>query len=60
VVVTLGTASAKYDEAFEIVQAIHGMRMKLGEGAEFAAELEQIRATYKAKRNFIKLLAHLP
>ncbi len=59
VTVTLNASGGKYDEAFDIVQAIRQMRMKLGEGAEFAAELEQIRATYRAKRNFIKLLAQL-
>ena len=31
----------------------------LREKAEFTRELETIRATYRAKRNFIKLLATL-
>lgn len=48
------------DEAFEIVQAIGMLRARLDEHAEFASELEGIRATYRAKRNFIKLLAKLP
>ncbi|SPR95936.1 SWIM zinc finger family protein [Cupriavidus taiwanensis] len=54
-----GSGSARYDEAFEIVGAIKGLRAKLGERAEFARELEEIRDTYRAKRNFIKLLAIL-
>ncbi|WP_147485807.1 hypothetical protein [Burkholderia pseudomallei] len=48
------------DEAFEIVQAIGMLRARLDEHAEFASELEGIRATYRAKRNFIKFLAKLP
>ncbi|KGW89671.1 hypothetical protein [Burkholderia pseudomallei] len=55
-----GTRNARYDEAFEIVQAIGMLRARLDEHAEFASELEGIRATYRAKRNFIKLLAKLP
>lgn len=55
-----GARNARYDEAFEIVQAIGMLRARLDEHAEFASELEGIRATYRAKRNFIKLLAKLP
>lgn len=55
-----GTRNARYDEAFEIVQAIGMLRARLDEHAEFASELEGIRATYRAKRNFIKLFAKLP
>ncbi|CAG9168050.1 SWIM zinc finger family protein [Cupriavidus pinatubonensis] len=55
-----GTRNARYDEAFEIVRAIGSLRAKLGQSAEFTSELEEIRATYRAKRNFIKLLATLP
>lgn len=55
-----GSGSARYDEAFEIVRAIGSLRSRLGEHAEFTRELEEIRATYRAKRNFIKLLATLP
>lgn len=54
-----GVRNARYDEAFEIVRAIGSLRAKLGERAEFTSELEEIRATYRAKRNFIKLLATL-
>jgi hypothetical protein len=35
------------------------LRAELKEHAEFANELESIRQTYRAKRNFIKLLATL-
>ncbi|WP_115679034.1 SWIM zinc finger family protein [Cupriavidus taiwanensis] len=54
-----GTRNARYDDAFEIVRAIGSLRAKLGERAEFARELEAIRDTYRAKRNFIKLLDKL-
>jgi uncharacterized Zn finger protein len=54
-----GTRNARYDEAFEIVRAIGMLRAKLGERAEFTSELEALRTTYRAKRNFIKLLAIL-
>jgi uncharacterized Zn finger protein len=54
-----GTRTARYDEAFEIVRAIGMLRARLDERAAFTDELEEIRATYRAKRNFIKLLAAL-
>ncbi|WP_414443467.1 hypothetical protein [Burkholderia sp. 22PA0106] len=54
-----GSHTAKYDEAFEAVKAIGTLRAGLGEHAEFTNELEEIRVTYRAKRNFIKLLAQL-
>jgi uncharacterized Zn finger protein len=54
-----GTRNARYDEAFEIVRAIGMLRAKLDERAEFTSELEEIRTAYRAKRNFIKLLAKL-
>lgn len=54
-----GTRNARYDEAFDIVRAIGSLRGKLGEHAEFARELKEIRDTYRAKRNFIKLLDKL-
>ncbi|AKJ69042.1 hypothetical protein PATSB16_32530 [Pandoraea thiooxydans] len=55
-----GTRNARYDEAFEIVRAIGMLRARLDERSEFTRELEEIRAAYRAKRNFIKLLAKLP
>jgi len=54
-----GTRNARYDEAFEIVRAIGMLRARLDERAAFTRELEEIRAAYRAKRNFIKLLAKL-
>ena len=59
VAVESGTRNARYDEAFEIVRAIGKLRAKLGERAEFTGELEKVRTTFRAKRNFIKLLAIL-
>lgn len=54
-----GTYQARYDEAFEIVRAIRKLRQAQGAPSTFAKELAEIRATYRAKRNFIKLLATL-
>jgi hypothetical protein len=54
--VSRGTGKAQYNDAFEIVQAIRELRAKLGEDAQFAAELAEMRQTYRAKRNFIVLL----
>ena len=54
-----GTRNARYDEAFGIVRTIGQLRAKLNEHVEFAGELENIRETYRAKRNFMKLLAKL-
>jgi hypothetical protein len=54
--VARGTGAAQYKDAFEIVQAIAALRVKLGEDAQFAAELDEIRRTYRAKRNFMVLL----
>ena len=55
----VGTRNGRYNEALDIVRTIGMLRKKLGERAEFTRELEGIRATYRAKRNFIKLLATL-
>lgn len=52
-----GTRNARYDDAFGIVRAIGRLRAVLSEQAQFASELDEIRNTYRAKRNFIKLLA---
>lgn len=54
-----GTRRARYDEAFGIVRTIGQLRASLNEHVEFAGELETIRETYRAKRNFMKLLATL-
>ncbi|MFP3564067.1 hypothetical protein [Paraburkholderia sp. SIMBA_030] len=54
-----GTRNARYDEAFGIVRTIGKLRAELKEHAQFVDELETVRQTYRAKRNFIKLLATL-
>ncbi|CAJ3269384.1 SWIM zinc finger family protein [Burkholderia pseudomallei] len=54
-----GTRNARYEEAFGVVRAIKKLRSELNEDTQFADELESIRQTYRAKRNFIKLLATL-
>ncbi|MDN7430683.1 SWIM zinc finger domain-containing protein [Burkholderia sp. AU45388] len=54
-----GAGSARYDEAFGIVREIRGLRVAHRQEAAFDAELEAIRKTYRAKRNFIKLLEKL-
>jgi uncharacterized Zn finger protein len=54
-----GTRNARYDEAFGIVRTIGKLRAELKEHAQFVDELETIRQTYRAKRNFMKLLAAL-
>jgi len=51
-----GTRNAQYAHAFEIVRAISRLRAEGGEQTEFALELDEIRSSYRAKRNFIKLL----
>lgn len=58
-VVTNGTRGADYHEAFEIVKAIQGLRASQKQDALFAQELDELRATWKVKRNFMKLLATL-
>jgi uncharacterized Zn finger protein len=58
-VVNAGTRGAQYGEAFEIVKAIQGLRAAQKQVALFDQELAELRATWKAKRNFIKLLATL-
>lgn len=54
-----GTRNARYDQAFDVVRAVKRLRSELGDDATFADELESIRQTYRAKRNFIKLLKAL-
>jgi hypothetical protein len=54
---TGGTRGAQYGEAFEIVKAIQGLRAAQKQAALFRQELAELRATWKAKRNFIRLLA---
>ncbi|HYS67060.1 MAG TPA: hypothetical protein VEN30_25060 [Paraburkholderia sp.] len=54
-----GTRKARYEEAFGIVRTIGNLRAQLNEHVQFADELEAIRETYRAKRDFMKLLATL-
>lgn len=54
-----GTRGARYDEAFAVVRAIRHLRAELNDEGTFADELASIRQTYRAKRNFIKLLETL-
>ncbi|MDQ2963252.1 MAG: SWIM zinc finger family protein [Pseudomonadota bacterium] len=58
-VVSGGTRGAQYGEAFEIVKAIWELRAAQRKDAVFKQELDEVRMTWKAKRNFIKLLATL-
>jgi hypothetical protein len=58
-VVTAGTRNAQYEEAFEIVKAIQELRATQKQDALFRQELADLRTTWKAKRNFMKLLATL-
>lgn len=59
VAVNNGSGKARYGEAFDVVRTIGSLRKKLGERAEFARELEEIREIYRSKRNFMKLLDKL-
>ncbi|MFA8389456.1 SWIM zinc finger domain-containing protein [Burkholderia ubonensis] len=54
-----GGGSARYDDAFDVVRKIGALRAAHRQQTEFDAELDAIRKTYRAKRNFIKLLATL-
>jgi len=54
-----GATGAQYGEAFEIVKAIQGLRTAQKQETVFSEELADLRTTWKAKRNFIKLLATL-
>ena len=58
-VVNAGTRGAQYGAAFEIVKAIRELRVTQGEEVVFKQELANLRLEWKAKRNFMKLLAML-
>lgn len=45
-----------YRRAVEFLRKVRGLMARLGRSEEFARYLESIRATYKRKRNFIKML----
>lgn len=54
-----GKQKADYREAAEIVARIHELRAREGNLDLFAEELSAIHSTWKARRNFIKLLPTL-
>lgn len=54
-----GTRGARYGEAFSVVRAIKHLRAESNDEGTFADELASIRQTFRAKRNFIKLLETL-
>ncbi len=58
-VVEVGSRGARYEEAFAVVVAIRALRFASGEHKAFHDELARIRMEFKAKRNFMKLLADL-
>ena len=58
-VVNAGTRDAQYREAFEIVKAIEALRTAQQKETVFRQEVAELRSTWKAKRNFMKLLATL-
>jgi hypothetical protein len=51
-----GSVGARYDKAAEVVRRIGALRTVLKEEDEFTRELAAIRNTWRAKRNFMKLL----
>ncbi len=58
-IVNAGTRGAQYGEAFEIVKAVKKLRAAKGQDDVFKQELVELRLAWKAKRNFMKLLATL-
>jgi hypothetical protein len=57
--VNAGTRGAQYGAAFEIVKAVQELRTAQSQEAVFKQELVELRIEWKAKRNFMKLLAKL-
>ena len=55
--VNAGTRGAQYGAAFDIVKAIQQLRATQRQDAVFKQELVELRLAWKAKRNFMKLLA---
>lgn len=53
------TNNAAYDEAIKLLRKLKPLLARLGSTAEFGQYIAQLRAKYKAKRNFIKLLDKL-
>jgi hypothetical protein len=57
--VNAGTGKGRYDEAFKVVLAIQALSLQMGRRGAFEDELAGWRMTWKAKRNFMKLLGTL-
>lgn len=55
-VVDAGTPKARYDDAADVVRAMQSLRARQGKLDLFRDELAEIRAAWKSKRNFMKLL----
>ena len=53
------TNNAAYDDAIKLVKKLKPLLARLGSPADFGQYLARLRAKYKAKRNFIKLLDKL-
>ena len=53
------TNNAAYDEAIKLVKKLKPLHVRLGTSADFVKYMALLRAKYKAKRNFIKLLDKL-
>lgn len=58
-IVNAGTRGAQYGEAFEVVKAVQKLRAAQSQDDVFKQELVELRLAWKAKRNFMKLLAKL-
>jgi uncharacterized Zn finger protein len=53
-----GKNNQAYRAAVGLLRKVRGLMVRLGREAEFARNLEAIRAAHKPKRNFTKLLDH--
>jgi uncharacterized Zn finger protein len=50
------TDTTAYEQAIELLQKVRKLMRRLGQDIEFHESLTALRAGYKRKRNFIKLL----
>jgi uncharacterized Zn finger protein len=50
------TSNGRYEEGVGLLEKAAALMKRLGRSAEFVMRLEQLRAQYKIKRNFIKLV----
>lgn len=53
------TNNSAYEEAIKLVKKLKPLHVRLGTSADFVKYIALLRAKYKAKRNFIKLLDKL-